>query len=121
MTAITASDARYNFSRILNLAAYARERVIIKKHSKPVAALVSIEEIDFMDDLLTVLHESPEITARLAEVAAEGEHPVASELLSRLCDCTTLTADSFATVVELSEDPRPATPALRDLMRPVGA
>ena len=40
---LTASEARQNFSDILNRAAYGGERVIVHRGKKPVAAVVPIE------------------------------------------------------------------------------
>ena len=48
---LTASAARQNFSDILNRAAYGRERVIVHRGKKPVAAVVPIEDFELLEEL----------------------------------------------------------------------
>jgi len=48
---VTASKARQNFSDILNRAAYGGERVIVHRGKKPVAAVVPIEDLEFLEKL----------------------------------------------------------------------
>jgi prevent-host-death family protein len=44
-------DARKNFSEILNRAAYGKERVILTRRGKPLAAIVPIEDIETLEEL----------------------------------------------------------------------
>lgn len=48
---LTASEARQNFSDILNRAAYRRERVIVHRGKKAVAAVVPIEDVELLEKL----------------------------------------------------------------------
>ena len=48
---LTASEARQNFSDILNRAAFGRERVIIRRGKKAVAAIIPIEDYNFLEQL----------------------------------------------------------------------
>jgi prevent-host-death family protein len=48
---LTASEARQNFSDILNRAAFGRERVIIHRGKKAVAAIIPIEDYNFLEQL----------------------------------------------------------------------
>jgi prevent-host-death family protein len=48
---LTASEARQNFSDILNRAAYGRERVVVHRGNKPVAAIIPIEDFEFLEEL----------------------------------------------------------------------
>jgi prevent-host-death family protein len=48
---LTASEARQNFSDILNRAAYGGERVIVHRGKKPVAAVVPIEDFELLEQL----------------------------------------------------------------------
>lgn len=48
---LTASEARQNFSDILNRAAYGGERVIVHRGKKPLAALVPIEDFEILEQL----------------------------------------------------------------------
>lgn len=46
-TIITAQEARKNFSDLLSKAAYAKEKVIVTRQGKNVAALISMEDYEF--------------------------------------------------------------------------
>ena len=48
---LTASAARQNFSDIVNRAAYGGERIIVHRRSKPVAAVVPIEDLELIEKL----------------------------------------------------------------------
>ena len=48
---LTASEARQNFSDILNRAAYGGERVIVHRGKKPVAAVVPIEDFEILEQI----------------------------------------------------------------------
>jgi len=47
----TASTTRQNFADIINRAAYAGERTIVHRRKKPVAAVVPIEDLEFLEKL----------------------------------------------------------------------
>lgn len=49
---IGASKAREEFGDLLNRVAYSRERVVIERSRKPVAAIISLEELRQLDALL---------------------------------------------------------------------
>lgn len=42
-------EARKNLSEILNRVAYGKERVVVTRHGKGVAAIVPVEELDLLD------------------------------------------------------------------------
>ncbi len=48
---LTASEARQNFSDILSRAEYRGERVIVHRGKKAVAAVVPIEDVEFLEKL----------------------------------------------------------------------
>src|SRR4030081_2565293 len=48
---LTASEARQNFSNILNRAAFGRERVLVHRGKKPVAAIMPVEDYKFLEEL----------------------------------------------------------------------
>jgi prevent-host-death family protein len=48
---IASSEARSEFSDLVNRAAYAGERVIVHRRKKPVAALVPIEDLELLEKL----------------------------------------------------------------------
>lgn len=45
MVTTTVSDARNNLPELLNQVAYGRERVLLQRHGKPVAAIISLEDL----------------------------------------------------------------------------
>lgn len=49
---IGASEARDVFSDLVSRVAYAHERVVIERRHKPVAALISMEELELFERLL---------------------------------------------------------------------
>jgi prevent-host-death family protein len=116
MTAVTASQARTRFSELLGLVGIAKQRVLIEKHSRPVAALVSIEEMELLDDLLDIAAGEPAIQERLASVRRTRDHRHAVDLLAWPGEEVVLTPASFSEVVEQIRYPRAAPQALKDLM-----
>ncbi len=51
MTRLSVSKAREEFPEIINRAAYARERTIVSRRGKDVAAVVSIEDLQLLERL----------------------------------------------------------------------
>jgi prevent-host-death family protein len=47
----TAARARKSFSDILNRAAYGKERVVIERRGKRLAAVVPLEDLDLLEEL----------------------------------------------------------------------
>jgi prevent-host-death family protein len=68
---LSASAARQNFSDILNRAAYGRERVLIHRGKKAVAAVVPIEDLD----LLERLEDEFDVKAALEALKEPGAIP----------------------------------------------
>lgn len=50
-TLLTSRSARENFSEVLNRAAFAKERVAIHRHGKPIAYVVSVEDAALLESL----------------------------------------------------------------------
>lgn len=51
MTSTTVSEARNNFPELLNRVGYGQERILIERHGKPVAALISVEDLNRLQAL----------------------------------------------------------------------
>lgn len=51
MSSVSTANARNNFSDVINRAGYGKERVILTRRGKPVAAVVPIEDIEFLEEL----------------------------------------------------------------------
>ncbi len=118
MSRITAAEARRDFSDVINRASYGKERVIITRHDSDVVAIVPIEELRLIDAAREVLAAHPAVARDLAMIDTAREAAAAWGRVSSEVDRLVLTPESFDRVVDLIEHPRPATPALRDLMRP---
>jgi prevent-host-death family protein len=71
MDSVTVGDARKNLAELLNRVAYGKERVIVTRHGKEVAAIVPMEELGVIDRLRAVLR-SRAVKAALVEVAVRG-------------------------------------------------
>jgi prevent-host-death family protein len=48
---LTSRSARENFSEVLNRAAFAKERVAIHRHGKPIAYVVPVEDAVLLESL----------------------------------------------------------------------
>jgi prevent-host-death family protein len=71
---ITTSEARDRFADTLNRAAYGKERVVIRRHGRGVAAVVPIEDLEsleLMEDAADLL----DARKALAEVKKKGAVP----------------------------------------------
>lgn len=51
MTRIPASEARLQFAHIVNKVAFGGERIMLHRHGKDVAAIVPVEDLQFLEDL----------------------------------------------------------------------
>jgi prevent-host-death family protein len=49
--AIAASKVRDDFAGTLNTVAYTGERVTLERHGKPVAAIIPIEDLTFLEEM----------------------------------------------------------------------
>ena len=48
---ITTTEARSNFSEIVNRVAYGKERVLINRRGKPIVAVVSMDDIKLLEKI----------------------------------------------------------------------
>lgn len=51
MSEISSSDARGIFSEVLNRAAYGKERVVLTRRGKRLAAIVPVEDLELLESL----------------------------------------------------------------------
>jgi prevent-host-death family protein len=51
MIRLSATDARSDFSTTLNKVAFTKERVVLERHGKPLAGLVPVEDLEFLQEL----------------------------------------------------------------------
>lgn len=46
---ISVSEARETFAELVNRAAYGHERVLVSRRGKPIAAIVPIEDVEYLE------------------------------------------------------------------------
>ena len=79
---VTAAEARENFSDVLNRAAYGRERIVVTRRGKPVAAIVPPEDLALLEE---IEEREDRAAARDARKEIEREGTIAwSDLKSEL-------------------------------------
>ncbi|MBF0166598.1 MAG: type II toxin-antitoxin system Phd/YefM family antitoxin [Alphaproteobacteria bacterium] len=69
---LSTADARGQLSDILNRAAFGKERVVVSRRGKPLAAVVPLEDIETLEALEDTL-DAAEIRKRLLEWEAAGK------------------------------------------------
>lgn len=74
---ISTADARDRLAEIVNRAAYGKERVVLSRRGKPLAALVPIEDIQALE-ALEDQRDAQELQARMAEWKQEAEARLAA-------------------------------------------
>jgi len=79
---VTAAFARDHLSDLLGRAEYAKERVVIRKRRKRVAALVPIEDLELLEALEDE-RDLADIRARLKEWKRSGEPLIPIEKIAR--------------------------------------
>ena len=78
MTTVSAKAARQMLSELISRTAFAKERVVITRSGKRMAALVPIEDLDLLEMVLEELEYQQDVAearAALAEVETEGTIP----------------------------------------------
>lgn len=67
--AIAASKVRDDFAETLNTVAYGGERIMLERHGKPVAAIISIEDLTFLEEM----EDRLDVEAAVAALAESDE------------------------------------------------
>ncbi len=68
---ISTVEARQRFSEVVNRAAFGKERVVLTRHGKPLAAVVPVEDLQ----LIRAAEDAEDLAAARAALA-EGGTPV---------------------------------------------
>ncbi|HYN68644.1 MAG TPA: type II toxin-antitoxin system Phd/YefM family antitoxin [Candidatus Eisenbacteria bacterium] len=72
---VSVSEARESFAELVNRVAYRKERVVVMRRGKPIAAIIPMEQVEFLE------RAEDEYDNRLADEAlAELEHTPAIPL-----------------------------------------
>ncbi len=72
--AITTVSARQHFSDLINRVAYGKDRIVLTRRSKPLAAMVPIEDMALLEEL-EEREDLKAARAALREVARKGTRP----------------------------------------------
>ncbi len=75
MATMTVADAKNHFSDVLRRAEYGGERVIVERHGKPVAAIVSTEDLRQLEAAENAV-DLRDAQAALAEAKGRGTIPL---------------------------------------------
>lgn len=76
MTTVTSEDVRDSLGELINRVKYRHERMRITRRGKPVAALVPVEDLEFLEQILEAIEDErdlPTIKARLRRFEETGE------------------------------------------------
>jgi prevent-host-death family protein len=49
LTRISVREARRSIAELLNRAAYGVERIVVERHGRPIAAIVCVEDLEFLE------------------------------------------------------------------------
>ena len=71
MEDITAAEARKQWADLLNRVAYGKERVVVTRHGKELAALVPVEDLRLIDRMKSLLRRR-DVRAALKETESRG-------------------------------------------------
>jgi prevent-host-death family protein len=80
MTTLTISNARQELPELVNRVAYGGERICFKRRNRPVAALVSLEDLK----LIEYLEDQIDIAAARKAMAEKGKTITLEQLKKRL-------------------------------------
>jgi len=80
VTRLPASKAREQFADVINRVTYRRERVVLERRGKGVAALVPVEDLE----LLEALEDKLDVAAARAALAEKGPNIPWSRLKAEL-------------------------------------
>jgi len=85
-TTVTSEQVRDGLGEIINRVQYQHEWVIVTRRGKPVAAFVSLEDLEVLEQVLDALDDAedlPIVKARLAEYHETGEAIPLEEVAAR--------------------------------------
>jgi prevent-host-death family protein len=78
MTTVTTKEARDQFSDLVNRAAYGKERIVLTRRGKGIAALVSLDDLQALEQMMRRLEDQADLEAvqkALDEAKRKGTVP----------------------------------------------
>ncbi|MBN2715833.1 MAG: type II toxin-antitoxin system Phd/YefM family antitoxin [Deltaproteobacteria bacterium] len=84
MSRLNTTDARHDFADVLNRVAYSKERIVLHRRGKDVAAIISIEDLELLEQLEDQMDLNTARSA-LKEAEEKGTKPLA-QLMAELDD-----------------------------------
>jgi prevent-host-death family protein len=76
MTTVTSEEVRDGLGELINRVNYRHERMRVTRRGKPVAALVPVEDLEFLEQILDAIEDErdlPAIRERLRRFEETGE------------------------------------------------
>jgi prevent-host-death family protein len=74
---LTTVEARDNFAELIDRAALSAERIVITRHGEPMAALISLEDLELVEEIERRLERKQR--RRAAAPARRGDAPATAE------------------------------------------
>lgn len=78
---LSASEARQQFAELINRTAYKGERFVVQRRKKPVAAVIPIEEFDFLEKMIEARENALDI--RLARKARKEKGSIPLDVVKK--------------------------------------
>lgn len=79
---VSAREARANFADLIGRVSYGNERIIIRRRNKPVVAVISVEDLAFLEEIEDQL-DLIEAKKALQQAKKKGEKPIPWEKIRK--------------------------------------
>ena len=76
---LTTVEARENFAELIDRAATSGERIVITRHGEPMAALLSLEDLELIEEVERRIEQRAR-RRRLAPRRGEADQPAAEQM-----------------------------------------
>ena len=83
MSRVNVMEARKAFSETINRVAFGKERIVLERRGKDVAALVSVEDLKLLERLLDELEDRLDVEEVRRREAEEGDQAIPYEQVRR--------------------------------------